>query len=105
MEDGGKITVKAGAPVYARASLGNIAESKWLASTDNRPVAVCLKAVIGEATVLASIGADTPVLSDAEVPAFMLTSSITAETRASFQIWLGDIFFGEKRYVTLTPAG
>jgi hypothetical protein len=104
VEDGDKITVKAGAPVYARASLGNIAESKWLASNENRPVAVSLKAVVGEATVLASIGADTSFLSDADVPAFVLTSSITAETRASFQMWLGDIFFGEKRYVTLTPA-
>ena len=104
VEDGGEVTVQAGEPVYARASLGNIAEAKWLAPKGNRAGAVYLKAVVGDTSVLAPISKDTPFLSDADVPEFKLTDGISGETRASFQMATGDVVFGEKRYVTLVPA-
>ena len=100
-EDGKIIKVKAGEPVYARASLGNIAETKWLARGDS---AVCLQAVAGDQKVLAPISADTPFLADAEIPSFALSDGIRKDTRAGFQLVTGDILFGEKWYVTLEPA-
>ncbi|MCX6377665.1 MAG: hypothetical protein NTU88_16810, partial [Armatimonadetes bacterium] len=82
-EDGKVIKVKAGAPVYVRASLGNIAETKWLA---RGPSAVYLRAVIAGSSVDAPISADTPFFRDAEVPALKLSDGIRSETRASFQM-------------------
>jgi len=100
-EDGKTIKVKAGAPVYVRASLGNIAATKWLA---RGPSAVYLRAVIGGSSVDAPISADTAFFGDAEVPALELTDAINADTRVSFQLVTGDITFGEKRYITLEPV-
>ena len=100
LDDGDKVTVKAGAPIYARASLGNTAETKWLASNNGK---VYLKAALGDYKALGPIAKDTPFLSDADVPEFKLSDGITAETRTSFQLVVGDIIFGEKRYVTLVP--
>jgi len=101
VEDGGSVSVKAGAPVYARASLGNIAESTWLGS---KAGAVMLKAGSGNGVVLAPIAKDTPFLSDAQVAAFKVTDSVDGATSVGFQLVVGQIFFGEKRYVTLVPA-
>lgn len=100
VEDGAKVTVKAGEPVLARASLGNTAESKWLSKGES---AVFLRAQVGEASVLAPISKDTPFLSDAKVQQFRLSEGITAEMRVSFQLYTAGISFGEKWYVTLSP--
>ena len=91
--DGATIRVKAGEPVFARASVGNIAEVKWLASN------VCLRA----GDVDAPISADTVFLADAEVRAFKLCDGISSETRISFQMQTGGVPFGEKWYVRLLP--
>ncbi len=101
LSDGGEVKVKAGQPVQVRASLGNIDEVKWLAPKGNREGAVHLRARVGDRAVLAAIKADTPFLSDAEVPEFRLSDGIKSETRVGFQLIVGIFPFGEKRYVTL----
>ncbi|MDH7481283.1 MAG: hypothetical protein QHH26_04795 [Armatimonadota bacterium] len=100
VEDGDKISIKSNTPIFARASLGNTNEVKWLAKGES---AVYLRAIIGESKVLAPISQDTPFLCDAEVRAFKLSDGITTETLVSFQMVTGDIAFGEKRYVSLLP--
>jgi hypothetical protein len=103
VEDGGEVVVRAGSPVQVRASLGNIAETKWLAPKGDRPGGVFLKAEVADSTVLAPIASDAPFLSDADVPAFELSSGLQSGTRASFQLTVGDTFFGEKRDITVVP--
>ncbi len=100
VEDGAKIPVKPNTPVFARASVGNTNEVKWLAKGKS---AVFLKATAGESKTLAPISKDTPFLCDAEIPIFKLSDGIKTETLASFQMVTGDITFGEKRYVKLIP--
>jgi len=102
--DGDEIEVQAGQPVHARASLGNIDEVKWLAPKGKRAGAVYLRARVGDTAVLAPIKADTPFLSDADVPEFTLSEGIKSETRVSFQLIVGIFAFGEKRYVNLAPT-
>jgi len=94
VQDGDKVQVKAGTPFLARASLGNIAEVKWLASNVNLQVTGL------EAPVLAPIAKDTPFLGDAEVNSFLMPS-ITNQTKVGFQLMVDGIVFGEKRFVTL----
>jgi hypothetical protein len=103
-EDGATIAVKPGSPVLVRASVGNIAEARWLAPASRKSNDIHLRSVVGGKVVLSSISADTPFLSDAQVLAFRLTSGITTQTLASFQMALGEICFGEKRYINLVPA-
>jgi hypothetical protein len=104
LKDGDKVTVKAGQPIYARASTGNTAEAKWLVPKPGRSGVVNLQATIGDSFVLAPIRADTPFLLDADVPRFQLSDGIQSELVAGFQLVVDGICFGEKRYVTLTPA-
>ncbi|MBP6964491.1 MAG: hypothetical protein KBC96_08800 [Armatimonadetes bacterium] len=104
LKDGDAIEVKAGQPVYARASMGNTAEAKWLAPKPGRPGGVHLQAKVGDHTVLGPIREDTPFLLDAEVPRFALTDGITSQVRVSFQLVVDGIVFGEKRYVTLVSV-
>ncbi len=101
LADGKKIKVKAGAPVYARASVGNIAEVKWLASGK---FAAYLRATIADSHVDAPIAKDTPFFGDASVAEFKVIDGISSETRISFQMVAGEFVFGEKWYVTLELA-
>ena len=98
VQDGVKIQVKPGEPLKIRASLGNIAETKWLAKNVNLEVTG-----LGS-TVLAPIAKDTPFLGDAEVKEFKLPNGIGKQTKVGFQLVTGDIVFGEKRYVTLVMS-
>ena len=93
--DGGKVEVKAGTPVVVRASLGNIAEVKWLAKN------VHLQATSLGRPVLAPIAKDTPFFGDAEVKVFKLTDGIRRNAKIGFQMAVDGIVFGEKRYVTV----
>ena len=102
--DGKTIKVKAGQPILVRASLGNIAEVKWLAPKDGLPGGVFLSASVNGMLVIAPITADTPFLADASVAEFKLTNHISAETRIGFQLATEDIPFGEKWFVTLIPV-
>ena len=93
VQDGDKVQVKPGM-VQIRASVGNIAEAKWLKSN------VYLQVTGLEAPVLAPIAKDTPFLGDAEVNSFLMPS-ITNQTKVGFQLMVDGIVFGEKRFVTL----
>jgi hypothetical protein len=93
VQDGDKVQVKLGM-VQIRASVGNIAETRWLAKNVN------LQATGLGKPLLAPIAKDTPFLGDSEVKEFALTG-IQKETKVGFQLVVDDIVFGEKRYVML----
>lgn len=101
--DGETLQVATGAPVYCRASLGNLGEATWLAPKDEAPGGVFLtgRSEYG-LEFSAPIAADTPFLQDANVPDFVLVPQAEGEITVSFEMMArGRAYFGERRTVTL----
>ena len=108
VEDGVTVNVKRGAPVRARASVGNIGFATWLTlqSAGRMPGAVYLSTRSeGPVQFRAPIASDTPYLGDAQVPEFTLTEGLSEPAEASFEMTAnGRAWFGEKLTVRLVPG-
>lgn len=107
VRSGGAVEVERGRPVYAEASIGNIAEATWLAPKGKAEGGVYVLAEIGGqsgGTVLAPISADTPFLADAVAPRFRLCGSLPEETVCILRMRAeGRADFGEVFRITLRP--
>ena len=108
VSQGAKIRVAKGAPILARASVGNIQEATWLtpASAAGKPGAVYLASTgSSRLAVKQPIANDTAWQGDAEVgPAFRLSEGISSETEVELQMTAeGRAWFGEKLRFTLVP--
>ena len=102
-------TVKAerGARILCRASVGNIAEAKWLApraGLTKGGVYLAGRREFGH-EFRARIRADTDFLRDADVPTFTLVPSLATQVTVSFEMLAdGRTWFGERRTVVIAPA-
>jgi len=107
LQHAGAVRLKAGAPVIARASIGNTGEAAWLSPTGHDgPGGVYLSSRLeGGLEFAQPIPEDVPSLGDALIPKFTLTNRIAAETRVTFEMTAEDrAWFGERITVTLAPA-
>ncbi len=112
--EGEVIEVAAGQPVSCRASVGNLAEAKWLAprprsagdlarGREGQPGGVYLAGRKEYGLEFAApIAADTPFLKDATVKEFVLLPRASGEVTLSCEMTAqGRAYFGERRTVKL----
>ncbi|NCO41302.1 MAG: hypothetical protein COZ06_19590 [Armatimonadetes bacterium CG_4_10_14_3_um_filter_66_18] len=106
VKEGETVTVTEGQPVFCRASAGNLAEAKWLASPDGQPGGVYLAGRKAYGLEFAApIERDTPFLKDAAVKEFVLLPQARGEVNVSFEMSAkGRAYFGERRTVRLVAA-
>lgn len=98
---GETLTAPAGTRVQCRASVGNLAEAKWLARAGQGGVFLAGRKEYG-LEFQAPIATDTEYLKDAEVPAFVLVDALQGDTTVSFEMLAqGRSYFGERRTLTL----
>ncbi len=102
-KEGEVIEVAVGQPVSCRASVGNLAEAKWLAPRAGQPGGVYLAGRKEYGLEFAApIAVDTPFLKDAAVKEFVLLPRAAGEVTLSCEMTAqGRAYFGERRTVTL----
>ncbi len=104
VHDGDVLDVPAGAGVHCRASVGNIGEAKWLASSPGGGAVRLAVRSDHDLLISAPIAEDVPYLGTGEVPTFTLVSDLEREVRISFEMEAqGRTRFGERRTITLRP--
>jgi hypothetical protein len=103
--NGGIVESERGKPVYVEASVGNLAEAKWLAPKNAVTGAVYLVAESPKhGKLTCPIKADTPFLADAEVTKRRLLEKLDSEVTFTFRMLAQDrAEFGEVVRVTLRP--
>jgi len=104
---GAEIAVARGAPVLARASVGNTQEAAWVAPAGvaDRKGAVYLASRPGsDLFVKQPVPQDTPYLADADLGEFVLAAQVPGKSRVILQMTAeGRAWFGGKLSFTLTP--
>lgn len=103
-KDGVQITVQAGQPVRARASLGNLQEATWTVPGHASGGVALVVRMAGEEVGKTPIANPVSYLGDADFGEFTLIPSATGETNLSVRLEaLGRTPFGEARTFTLKP--
>jgi hypothetical protein len=107
VKKGDIISITKNQPVLAKASIGNLQEAKWLCpqSASINPGDVCLTSTNASALqIKVPISKDVNYLEDAVIDEFILTESLTTETKASLQMAADKkTYFGEILDFTLLP--
>jgi len=108
VKDGTVVPVKRGAPVFARASLGNLQEATWLTpqTAKDKIGGVYLASTKDSGFVFRkAIPQDTAYLKDADLGEFVLVNGISLTQKMILQMMAMDrAWFGEKLDFTLQPV-
>ncbi len=107
VKDGETVVVKSGQPVYAKASLGNIGEAKWLTtvSAASENGYVFLGDQTGGGSFFLPITSDVPWMSDADFGEFKVTDGLSGDRSVTFQLASANrVWFGDKAVITLHPV-
>ena len=108
VKDGAVVRVRKNAPVFARASAGNLQEAKWITpqNAKGRAGGVYLASTKeSELDFLLEIPHDTAYLADAEFDEFVLAQGISRQTKVQLQMTAMDrAWFGEKLEFVLQPV-
>jgi hypothetical protein len=105
VEDGDTLEVDGSGEIWCRASVGNIGEAEWISPNKTKePGAVYLLCYGGGIENEVGIKENTPFLKDAEIPPFLLLSSLNREITLTFRMEAKDrAFFGESIKIKLVP--